>query len=158
MSARVMQFASAVFAMFALAAPLQAAEKHQLLGTWSVDVSLIQQPDPPKSVTITFADAGAGAIRTTVVIEAPDGTKVTAEGAGKPDGTAARAVGSQDVDVVALSAPSSRILVMGAGFQGHPASSRVFSLSDDGKQMIETIIRHLPDGTPYLRVNYWTRQ
>ena len=50
----------------------------------------------------------------------------------------------------------SRILVMGAGMAGNPTSSRVFSLSDDGKHMIETIIRHQPDGTPYMRVNTWS--
>jgi hypothetical protein len=47
---------------------------------------------------------------------------------------------------------------MGAGLGGHPTSSRVFSLSDDGRHMIETIIRHLPDGTPYTRVNTWSRR
>jgi hypothetical protein len=41
---------------------------------------------------------------------------------------------------------------------GHPASSRVYTLSDDGSRMIETAIRHLPDGTPYMRVFTWIRQ
>ena len=64
----------------------------------------------------------------------------------------------QDVDVVAMSMPNSRTLVMGGGFQGHPSSSRVWTLSDDGKEMIEFAIRHLPDGTPYMRKFYWKRK
>jgi len=62
------------------------------------------------------------------------------------------------VDVVSMVMPNSRTLVMGGGFGGHPASSRVWTLSDDGKQMIEIAIRHLPDGTPYVRRFYWRRK
>ena len=54
--------------------------------------------------------------------------------------------------------PSNRIPVMGAGMAAHPSSTRVFSLSDDGKQMIETVIRHREDGTPYTLANTWIRQ
>lgn len=129
-----------------------------LLGTWSVDVARLQQPDPPRSVTITWAEAGEGRYRMTVVIEAPDGSKTTAEGVFTPDGSASKAVGSLDVDIASMTMPNSHTLVMGAGFAGHPASSRVFTLADDGKHMIETVIRHLPDGTPYSRVFHWTRQ
>jgi hypothetical protein len=62
------------------------------------------------------------------------------------------------VEVVTISMPNSRTLVMGGGFQGHPSSSRVWTLADDGKQMIEIAIRHLPDGTPYARKAYWKRK
>jgi hypothetical protein len=76
----------------------------------------------------------------------------------KPDGTPATARGSSDVDVVSMTMPSRRILVMGAGMAGNPSNTRVFSLSDEGKQMIETIVGHGPDGTPYTRVNTWNRK
>lgn len=141
-----------------LCAPAFASDKHSLLGTWSVDVSKIQQPDPPKSVTIKLAEAGDTRYKMTVIIEGADGSRSQAEGTFTPDGTAYRAEGSLDVDVVSMTTPSKNILVMGAGMDGHPASSRVFSLSDDGVHMIETIIRHLPDGTPYTRVNTWSRK
>ena len=136
------------------------AEPHKLIGTWMVDLSRVDQPNPPKSVTLTLVAADAGAYKMTVDIEAPDGQVMhaEAESALKPDGTAVRVKGSQDVDVVTFSMPNSRTLVMGGGFQGHPSSSRVWTLADDGKEMIEIAIRHLPDGTPYLRKFYWKRK
>jgi len=150
---------STILVTAVVGAPALAADKHLLLGTWSVEVAKLQQPEPkPRSVTITLAEAGPDTYTMTVVIEDADGTKRQAEGTFKPDGVAAKAQGSLDVDIVAMGMPSNRILVMGAGMAGHPTSSRVFSLSDDGKQMIETIIRHMPDGTPYMRVNTWNRK
>src|SRR5690242_547856 len=89
-------------------------EKHALLGTWTVDVAKIQQPNPPKSVTLTLTEAGADTYHITVVIEGPDGSKSTAEGTFKPDGSANRVDGSQDLDVASASMPNKRTLVMGA--------------------------------------------
>lgn len=134
------------------------AEKHALLGTWKVDVAKVQSPNPPKSVTLTLAEAGEDMYLLTVTIEAPDGSKSTSGGPFKPDGSAIRVTGSQDVDVVSMTMPSRRMLVMAGGLAGHATSTRVWSLSDDGKQMIETAVRHLPDGTPYQRVVSWTRE
>jgi hypothetical protein len=146
-------------AWVAMSAPaLTDDDKHLLLGTWSVDVTKIQQPNPPKSVTLTLAEAGDDTYRITVTIEAADGSKTSAEGTFKPDGSASRPVGNLDTDVVSSRMPSRRVLVMGGGFQGKPSSSRVFSLSDDGTHMIETTIRHLPDGTPYTRTFTWLRR
>ena len=135
-----------------------ANQPHQLAGTWMVDVSRVDQPNPPKSVTLVLAHAEAGAFKMSIAIEAPDGKVMHSEGTFKPDGSAVRVQGSMDVDVVSMAMPNSRTLVMGGGFGGHPASSRVWTLSDDGKQMIEIAIRHLPDGTPYVRRFYWTRK
>jgi hypothetical protein len=135
-----------------------ANQPHQLAGTWMVDVSRLDQPNPPKSVTLVLAEADAGAFKMSIDIETPDGKVMHAGGTFKPDGTAVRVQGSMDVDVVSMAMPNSRTLVMGGGFGGHPASSRVWTLSDDGKEMIEIAIRHLPDGTPYVRRFYWTRK
>jgi hypothetical protein len=145
-------------ALCAMSLVATADEKHALLGTWVVDVAKIQQPNPPSSVTLTLAEAGEGMYHMTVTIEAPDGAKQTAEGTFKPDGSANRVAGSQDLDVASMTMPTRRMMVMGAGFAGHPSSTRVWVLSDDGKHMIETAIRHLPDGTPYQRVFTWTRK
>jgi len=135
-----------------------AANPHQLAGTWVVDVSQIQQPNPPKSVTMTLAEADAGIFKMSIDIEAPDGKIMHAEGAFKPDGSAVRVQGSMDVDVVSMTMPNSRTLVMGGGFNGKPASSRVWTLADDGMEMVEIAIRHLPDGTPYVRKFRWKRK
>lgn len=152
-------FSIALFTI-ALAAgvPASAAEPHKLVGTWQVDLTRFDQPNPPKSVTLTLKPADAGAYNISVDIEAPDGQVMHSAGDFKPDGTAVKVTGSMDVDVVAMSMPNSRTLVMGGGFQGHPSSSRVWTLSDDGKEMIEYAIRHLPDGTPYMRKFYWKRK
>ena len=138
--------------------PATAAEPHKLVGTWGVDVSRFDQPEKPKSVTLTLKPADAGAYFISVDIEAPDGKVMHSGGEFRPDGIAIKVAGSMDVDVVAMSMPNSRTLVMGGGFQGHPSSSRVWTLSDDGKEMIEFAIRHLPDGTPYMRKFYWKRK
>jgi hypothetical protein len=135
-----------------------AAGKHALLGRWSVDVATVQSPNPPKSVTLTLTEAGQDSYRMVVTIEAPDGSKQTSEGAFKPDGSANRVEGNQDFDVVSMTMPNRHTLVMAGGFGGHPSSTRIWTLADDGKHMVETAIRHLPDGTPYQRVVTWTRQ
>jgi hypothetical protein len=138
--------------------PVFAAEKHLLIGTWKVDASKLPTPNPPKSVTIVLADAGGGKYKMSVDIVDHEGKASHGEGIFKPDGTASRASGSLDVDVVSMTMPSRRILVMGAGIAGHPSNTRVFSLSDDGKHMIETVVGHGPDGTPTTRVDIWNRQ
>ena len=135
-----------------------ANQPHELEGTWTVDVSRLEQPNPPRSVTLVLAGADAGAFKMSIAIETPDGKVMHSEGTFKPDGSAVRVQGSMDVDVVSMAMPNSRTLVMGGGFGGHPASSRVWTLADDGKGMIEIAIRHLPDGTPYMRKFYWTRK
>jgi hypothetical protein len=137
--------------------PATAAEKHLLLGTWSVDVSKLTTPNPPRSVTIVLAEVGGGKYKMGVDIIDHDGKASHGEGIFKPDGTASHASGSVDVDVVSMTMPSRRILVMGAGIAGHPSNTRVFSLSDDGKHMIETVVGHKTDGTPTTRVDVWNR-
>jgi hypothetical protein len=107
---------------------------------------------------MTLAEADAGTFKMSIDIETPDGKIMHAESAFKPDGSAVRVQGSMDVDVVSMTMPNSRTLVMGGGFNGHPASSRVWTLADDGKEMVEIAIRHLPDGTPYMRKFYWKRK
>jgi hypothetical protein len=93
-----------------------------------------------------------------VEIVRSDGVKSHAEGTFKADGTASRVLGSPDLDVASMTMPTERILVMGAGYAGHPASSRIWALADDGKHMVETVLRHLPDGTPYTRTFTWIRK
>ena len=125
-----------------------------------VDVSRLKIPDPPRSVTLTLTEAGTGRFHMTVDIVHSDGSKAHGETTFQPDGTAAQGEGegSADVDVVSMTMPNERTLVMGAGFKGNPTSTRVWSLADDGRHMTETIIRHAADGTPYTITNTWLRQ
>ena len=147
-----------LLASLVVSGPVFSGDKHRLLGTWSVDVSKMQQPNPPKSVTLVLAETGEGGYKMSVDIVSFDGAKSHAEGTFKSDGTASRAVGSPDLDIASMTMPTERILVMGAGYSGKPSSTRVWSLADDGKHMIETVVRHLPDGTPYTRTFTWIRQ
>jgi hypothetical protein len=137
--------------------PAFADQGNLLVGTWTVDVSKLTMPDPPNSVTIVLADVGGGKYKMTVDIVDHGGATRHGECTFVPDGRAYSAVGTADYDVVSMTMPSRRILVMGGGFKGHPANSRVFSLSDDGKRMIETVVGHAADGTPNTRVDFWTR-
>jgi hypothetical protein len=85
------------------------------------------------------------------------GTKTHAEATIALDGSPARAAGSLDVDVVSMTMPSDRVLVMGAGMAGNPSNTRVFTVSDDGKLMSETIISHGAGNIPVTRVNAWKK-
>ena len=134
-----------------------ASQRLLLLGTWTIDVSKMTRPNPPKSVTIGISEVAAGMFHMTVNVISPDGTTSHGEGTFGSDGTPAKALGSADLDTVSMTMPSRRILVMGAAFRGHPSNTRVFSLSDDGEHMIETIVSHRPDGTPHTEVNTWNR-
>jgi hypothetical protein len=135
-----------------------AAENHLLLGKWALEVAHLTLPNPPKGVTITLSQVAGGKYKMSVDIIDHQGKASHGEGIFTPDGTASPAAGSLDVDVVSMTMPSRKILVMGAGMAGQPSSTRVFSLSDDGKHMIETVIRHDAKGTPITRVDIWDRQ
>jgi hypothetical protein len=135
-----------------------AADAHRFFGSWQVDVSKLPIPEPPASVTITWADAGGGKLKMNVDIVDRRGAKSHAEATIPLDGSPTRAVGSLDVDVVSMTMPSDRVLVMGAGMAGNPSNTRVFTMSDDGKHMSETIISHGAGNIPATRVNVWTKQ
>lgn len=138
--------------------PSMSGEKHLLLGTWMVDVSKLTQADPPTSVTMMLADAGGGEYSMTIDIVARDGAKMHAGGKFKPSGPVVSVSGSADVDTVIFSMPSRRVLVMGGAFQGHPSHTRIWALTDDGKQMTETIVGHIDGKTPHIRTNIWNRR
>ena len=138
--------------------PLFADGRFSLLGTWEVEASKLTMPNAPKRVTITLSEAGGGKYKMSVDIVDYQGKASHGEGVFTPDGTVSAATGSLDVDIVSMTMPSRNILVMGAGIAGQPSSTRVFSLSDDGKHMIETVVRHGDKGVPITRVDIWDRK
>jgi hypothetical protein len=137
--------------------PAFAAEKHQLLGTWTVDVSKLTTPDPPASVTMVLAEAGGGDYTMTIDIVTRDGARLHSGGTFTPGGGTVAVQGSNELDIATFSMPSKNILVMGAALAGHPSHTRVWSLADDGKHMIETIVGHIDGKTPHIRTVFWTR-
>jgi hypothetical protein len=135
-----------------------AGEQHLLLGTWNVDVSKLEQADPPASVTLQLADAGGGRYRLSVDIVTREGNAVHAgDGIFAPDGSLVTASKSSEVDVAAFSMPNRRTLVMAGAFAGYPSHTRIWTLSDDGESMTETIVGHIDGKTPHIRVATWTR-
>ena len=128
-----------------------------LIGTWRIDVSKLTMQSPPQRVTIALAAVGSGQYRMTVNIVDHDGSTRHGETIFKPDGTPSQATGNADYDIVSMTMPSRRIWIMGGGYKGFPGNTRVFSLSDDGKHMIETVVSHTQDGVPHTRVDVWNR-
>jgi hypothetical protein len=157
MRPRIIPLFAGLLLLPTLPMPVFAAGKSLLIGTWTLDLATFAQPSPPRSVVIALADASGSRYKMTVDIVDHDGAKRYGATTFKPDGAPYPAVGNADYDVVSMTMPSRRIWVMGGGFKGHPANTRVFSLSDDGRHMIETVVWHAPDGTPHTRVDLWNR-
>lgn len=153
-------FAALLAIVFLAGAPSYAktAGPSPLVGRWAVDVSRIPVPPAarPKSVTITFGEAG-GKWSTQVVIANADGTKLHSEGTAPLDGTPTPVTGSIEADITAVKMPTPNVLVMQLGKGSVPASTRIYTVAADGKTMIETVAYFEKDGRPGLRTNYFTR-
>ena len=149
-----------VFILFSLlmaAPPSFGGENHLLLGTWNVDVSKLDTPDPPASVTMVLAEASSASYTMTIDIVTRDGKAIHTGGEFKPDGSLNHVSGSDELDVATFAMPNRRSLVMGAALAGHPSHTRVWMLSDDGTYMTETIVGHIDGRTPHIRTAIWRR-
>lgn len=130
-----------------------------LLGTWSLDLS--QMPVPadqrPKSVTITFADVGGGKWSTRVVITGQDGNVREMNSAYMRGGAAVAIEGDRmEADIAAVATPAPNVMVLALGKDGHPASTRIYTVSRDGKKMTEEAVSWGDGGTPVIRTNQFT--
>jgi len=130
-----------------------------ILGAWAVDVSRLPVPPEarPRSVTMTFSEAGEGKYRTEVDIVFADGTESHGSSTYSLDGSAAPVVGSPEADISAVTMPEPDVLVMALGKDGRGGSIRVFAVAPDGETMTETASYYRPDGTPVMRINHFTR-
>jgi hypothetical protein len=128
-------------------------------GRWAADVSKLPIPAEarPRSVTITFANADAGRLATRVEVISPDGTVMYAESVAELDGTPVAAKGNLEADTVAVAMPAPGVLIMQLSLGGVPGSTRIYTLSDDRKSMVETAANFGADGRPFMRTNYFTR-
>lgn len=111
----------------------------------------------PKSVTITFSDAGKGRWTTQVDIVDAGGAESRAEGTALLDGTPTPVKGSIEADITAVTMPAPNVMVMQLGKGGIPASTRIYTAAADGKTMVETAAYFENDGRPVLRTNYFKR-
>ncbi|MBL8652051.1 MAG: hypothetical protein JNL35_16805 [Sphingopyxis sp.] len=149
--------------LLAAAWPLTAAAADPapspLLGAWAVDTSKLTMPPEarPKSVTITYAEAGGGQWSTKVEVVLPDGNKVQALSTYRPDGTPTPVTGNLEADVAATRIPEPGVMVTALALKGVPGSMRTYTVSADGQAMTETVVFFTRDGTPGMRTNHFTR-
>lgn len=130
-----------------------------LLGSWALDVASLPVPADrkPKSVTFTFADAGDGRWTTEVNIVGQDGSVRHSQATHLLDGTPTAVVGSDEADTVSARLTAPNVLVMALSKGGQPGSTRVYTVSPDGKSESETMITFREDGTPAMRTVTFTR-
>ncbi len=152
----VLLAAAAANAPAAFAAP---SPPSPLLGVWSVDVAKLTTPpaERPKSVTITYSDAGAGQWRTNVDVVLPDGKAVQATSTYTPDGRATAVEGNLEADMAAVRLPEPGVMVTALARGGQPGSMRTYTVSADGQTMTETVVFFTAEGVPAMRTNYFNR-
>ncbi len=131
-----------------------------VLGTWALDVE--QMPIPaelrPKNVSITFTDVGAGKWETRIDITGADDSERHMNSIYERDGSAVAIEGDQlEVDAIAVSTPTPKTLIMALAKSGRPASTRVYSVADDGNTMIEKAVSYNDAGMPVIRTNRFLR-
>ena len=136
---------------------VHAADISPILGVWHVDVSRLPIPQPTKSVTLKVVAIGNDTWRMDIDTLNQDGAIIHADATFMLDGSPTQVTGSLDIDVVSITLPNARTLVMGTSLTGRWSNMRVFSLSDNNKQMTETITGLGPDGKPRTRTNIWRR-
>ncbi|MDR6840591.1 hypothetical protein J2W94_000855 [Pseudoxanthomonas sacheonensis] len=130
-----------------------------LLGRWTLDIGTLPMPPEarPKSVTLDFRDAAGGKLTTRAEIVDQSDNKMHAESTLSLDGTPGRASGTYWVDVLAAKMPAPNVLVMQFVYEGIPRSTRVYSVSADGRVLTETEAYFKEDGTPVMRTAFFTR-
>jgi len=142
------------------AAPVPASRPASpLLGQWAIDFEHSQIPPAarPKSVTITYTDAGNGRWQSDVAIVAPDGGKINATGTYPLDGTLAPGTGYPNVESVAVRVPRPSIMVAAFYKAGKPRSTRTYVVSPDGRTMLENIVWLSESGKPEIATNQFRR-
>ena len=118
-----------------------ASQQLPLVGSWSLDASLMPEKERPQRVTMTFRASQDGKWTTRVEIVAPDGSSRHSESTAALDGVPVPITGNMDfIDTVALRQPAPDTLVMTLGKAGARVSTRVYTVAKDMKSMTETIV------------------
>ena len=118
-----------------------ASQQLPLVGSWSLDASLMPEKERPQRVTMTFRPSQDGKWTTRVEIVAPDGSSRHSESTAALDGVPVPITGNMDfIDTVALRQPAPDTLVMTLGKAGTRVSTRVYTVAKDLKSMTETIV------------------
>lgn len=141
------------------AASAAAPTDSPLLGDWVLDVDSLPMPPQmrPRAARLAFRAEPDGRWTTRVDITDQAGKRLDAQSTLPLDGTPGKATGSYWVDVVAAKLPAPDVLVMQFVYEGIPRSTRVYTLSTDGKALTETETYFKSDGTPMMRTAVFHR-
>ncbi|WP_197046807.1 hypothetical protein [Paucibacter sp. KBW04] len=136
-----------------------AASKPPLIGVWAVDTARLPMPPAarPKSVTISFSEAEGGRLKALVEVIDPSGAPLRAEGVTPLDGSATAVSSNFEADMSATTMPRPEVLIMQLAKGGVPASTRIYTVLEDGNSMLETVAFFSADGKPVFRKNYFSR-
>ena len=153
LSVAILSLAMLPQAAFAAPAP------SPFLGSWGVDVASLPLPPEqrPKSVTMTFRDAGGGKWTTTVEIVGLDGSTIRSISTYPLDGTPAPIAANGEYDHVAITTPLPNVLIMALSKEGTPGTTRVFTISPDGNTDIETHVYRTSEGPLSMKTAEWKR-
>ena len=143
-------------AVIALAMPAwaQADDGARLLGLWSVDVTQLPMPPEarPQRVTVALDEAAAGALTIRVEIVPAEGAARISTATVPLDGRTVAIEGDTlEADAIAVKRPTGDVLTMALAKQGVPASTRIYAVTPDGDQMIETAVHFGADGKAVMR-------
>lgn len=149
--------ATAVFQAVPVSA--KSSADSSLAGRWSLDVGTLPMPPEmrPKRVDLEFRHAADGKWKTHVEIVDQSDKTLYSDSTLSLDGTPGQATGTYWVDACAAKMPAPGVLVMQFAYKGAPTSTRVYSLSQDGKALTETEAYFKKDGTPAMRTVVFTR-
>ena len=141
-------------------APMLAqSPKSPLLGKWVLDVESMPLPAEarPKSVTITYSEAGEGKWRTNVDVVGRDGHEVHAAGTYPLDGTAVPSEGYPTIDTIATVLPAPNVMVTALYQKGIPRTTRTYTVAADGNAMTETVVWLNLNGKPEITMRRFNR-
>ncbi|MBN6103544.1 hypothetical protein JR064_15350 [Xanthomonas sp. CFBP 8703] len=149
-----------LIACLAYSAPMLAqSPKSPLLGKWVLDVESVQAPLEmrPKSVTMTYSEAGDGKWRTDTDVVGREGNKIHATATYPLNGTAAPSKGYPTVDTTAVALPTPNVMVAAFYLKGMPRTTRTYTVAADGKTMLETVVWLNINGKPEITTNHFNR-
>lgn len=135
-------------------------EPSPFFGTWELDLS--RMPDsygpPPKRVTFSFSDAGAGQWRTEIDITAPDDSVRHSAVQYRRDGKMVMGEGdTREADSAAFVSPAPNVLVMGLAKNRSLGAVRTYVISPNGEEMTESAANVDEQGAPFVRNFHFRR-
>lgn len=130
-----------------------------LTGKWAIDVAkLPMSPEArPKSVTLEFSTQADGKWNTQVKIVNPDGSTMHSDATLPLDGTPGPVTGDYWADVSAMKMPAPNVLVLQLAYKGTPSSTRIYTVTGDGKTLTETKAFFSKEGSPMLQTTTFSR-